>query len=478
MVAQESTQAKTSGRAWLMLVVIFLLSVAVPIIWFSLPPLATTIQGIGAPINGAPRVPAFDEMIANPATKGVLFGNLMSMLSVFALISAICTSPLVKRFGVKVVLVAGGLLVTIGACVSALSGESYNVMLASRCITGLGVGFVAVSSPTAISLWFSDKQRAFAIAIWGTWVPVGMLISTNAIANPMLAGMAPAAQRTEFHNIFWVMAVIALICTILVLVIYRNPKKEEATEVSAEAVPFRKIVPYIKQHQFIMLCIAWLAFNYINYCFTTYNVQFFQDGFGMDRNDASMWGSIASALGICAPIFGFISDRINKNRKFLLISLGMLFLTLTGVFGFRPEIFGLSGTALFWVYMIFQFLGNAILVATVRPYVPLLVGKGGLTAVAFGLSMITFLQYGGQMFTGPVFGGIHDAVVAAGGTTLEGWTQAANMAIIPVGIVAFVCTFFIKPGLIKPETTGSGQPEAGKPANNAPQGTPEVAATE
>lgn len=448
MVAQEASSApKTPSKAWVMLIAVFLLSIAVPIIWFSLPPLATTIQAIPT------GTPAFDAMQQDPGSKSVLFGNLMSILSVFALIAAFLTGPFVKKAGVKTVLITGGALVTIGGALSALSGESYAFMTVARAVTGLGVGFVAVSSPTAISLWFSDKSRAFAIAIWSTWVPIGMLISTNVIVNPMLAA------QINFHSIFWVMTAIALVCTVIVIVVYRNPKKEEETGVSVEAVPFKKILPFIKQHQFIMLAIAWLAFNYINYCFTTYNVQFFQEGFGMNRADASMWGSIASALGILAPIFGAISDRINRNRKYLLIAAGMLFLLLTGVFGFRANFLGLSGMTLFAVYILFQFLGNAILVATVRPYVPLLVGKGGVTAVSFGLSIITMLQYAGQMFTGPVFGGIHDSAVAAGATSLAGWEQAANMGIIPVAIIALICCFFIKPSAAKEEVVKAEAPK-------------------
>jgi hypothetical protein len=131
----------------------------------------------------------------------------------------------------------------------------------------------------------------------------------------------------EFHRIWWVMTGMCGAAALLVILGYRDPQKEEGSEVSTQALSFREIWPVMKQHQLLMVFIAWMAF---------------------------------------------------------------------------------------W------------------------------TAVSFGLSWLTLLQFGIQFFTAPVFGGIQDAAVAAGASSAAAWATAANFSIIPLGIVALICTFFIR----------------------------------
>jgi hypothetical protein len=89
---------------------------------------------------------------------------------------------------------------------------------------------------------------------------------------------------------------------------------------------------------------------------------------------------------------------------------------------------------LFGIYMLVQVLANAILVATCRPMVPILVGRGGVAAVSFGLSFLAFLQYGGQMFM-PLFGSAIDNF---------GYAAATWMVAFPVAALGFVAAFFIR----------------------------------
>jgi MFS family permease len=235
--------------------------------------------------------------------------------------------------------------------------------------------------------------------------------------------------------------------------VYKKPPQGQ-TEISSEAKPFKEVLPLFKQHQIWMVLIAWCAFNYINYSLSTYNAVFFAGGFGpgmFDGRSANMWASIVNSMAVLAPLFGAISDRIKRERKYLLIALGVLFLTMSGIIGYKPVFLGVSGWPLFTIYLLVQFLGNAILVATVRPYIPLLVGRGGVTAISLGLSLITILQYAGQMFS-PLFfgliqsnGGILPRVAGQPIGDLAGWASATWVGLVIPGIAALICCFFIKP---------------------------------
>jgi MFS family permease len=250
-----------------------------------------------------------------------------------------------------------------------------------------------------------------------------------------------------------VASVVVLIALLLIIFMYKNPPKGQ-TEISTEAKPFKEILPLFKQHQVWMTMIPWCAFNYMNYCLNTYNPAFFAGGFGpgmFSGESANMWGSIANATAIIGPLFGFLSDRIHRNNKYLLIALGVLSLTLSGVLGFKTEILGLSGWPLFTIYIITLFIGNAILVAVVRPYIPLLVGRGGVTAISLGLSLITILQYVGQMLSALFFGlitkggGILPRAAGQPIGDLAGWSSATWVGLVIPGAIAFICCFFIKP---------------------------------
>ena len=50
----------------------------------------------------------------------------------------------------------------------------------------------------------------------------------------------------------------------------------------------------------------------------------------------------------------------------------------------------------FGFYLLFHIVGNVLLVGSVRPMVPFLVGRGCQTAVALGLSILTVFQFGGE----------------------------------------------------------------------------------
>jgi len=426
MVANQTAdgipQKSTPQKAWLMLCVVFYLSIITPMLWFSIPPLSGFIFGR---IPGS--VPYDIFATGDPAVMG-RFGLLMSTIAITAMIMAIFVPALTRKFGVKNVLICASALIVLGCAMSALSGTSFTTLFIARLVTGLGVGMTAVSSPTAISLWFPDKTRALAMAIWSTWVPVGMLIVFN--AAPQIA------KAFGIHAVWWSILVLAAIALVLIAAVYRNPVAEEVTEVSTESKSLREVWPFLKSRQLLALAITWLVFNFVNYCFTTYNVEFFQVGWNMSPTMASLIGSIASACGIIAPLFGAIYDRIQRSKKYLMIVMGIIFLTLAACFGFKT-----GGTWIFAMYMLFQILGNAILVATCRPMVPMLVGRGGVTAVSFGLSLITILQYLGQIFVS-VFGSAIDSV---------GYAAASWIVIVPLGVVGILSSFFIKPSVKKAE---------------------------
>ena len=406
-----ATGARTPGFAWAILGIVYLLSVSAAMLWFSAPPMASSI------------IPAYIVALG-PENINSNFGMLMNTVAYGAIVSAIIAIFLQNKIGVKWILVLAGACLTAGAALAASSGTDYGLLNGSRVIAGLGVGFVAVSATTAISMWFNDDKRALAMALWATWVPVSMLIEYNLIV--------PVCAATDFHLTWWVVTVLSAVSLALCLFVYRMPR---GGQISTEQTSLRSGLKYVRKRQVIALCLCFFFYNFVSHGFTTYNPTFFTldaaaGGMGWDAALANLVASVASAAGIIAPVFGAISDRLPFKSKYVLIVIGALGYVLACCFGFKN-----LGLPMFIVYMLCMVVANGIVVACVRPMMPMLVGRGGFTAVTLGLALITRLEFGGQIFTS-YYGMAIDAM---------GFSTASFAVGLPVAALMVIAAVLVKP---------------------------------
>ena len=187
-----------------------------------------------------------------------------------------------------------------------------------------------------------------------------------------------------------------------------------------------------------------MIFNYMNYFFSNYlktwlSMPVEAGGMGWDAGMAGLLGGLICACGVLSPIGGWILDKLAPNTKFITAVIGIIGLTVASAASFVAD------APIFAIYIIFFCIGNMFLNGVCRPLVPTFVFKGGATAVALGLSCLTFCQYLGQIPT----------------TYVYAWGEAAGMALheiamiglVPVGIVGIIISLFIKPS--KPKTVES-----------------------
>ncbi|MDR0515334.1 MAG: MFS transporter [Coriobacteriaceae bacterium] len=464
-MSQDTTKAPGPRYAWAVLGMTFLFSVASAMLWFS----TTAVT---------------DGFIAEyifklgPENIGANIGLLMTDVAIAALIAALFCFFFQDRLGVKAIMVIGSVLVLGGMLTAALSGSDFNLLRASRYIGGLGIGCAATSSTTAISLWFSDKNRALAMAIWAIWVPVAMIINYVVLRPFALAGMVspdeaigsviagnpgligehgpdmaqvmpsaiPLINAPNIHLLYWVGATLAAIAFVLLLLFYRNPAQGHSA-VSIEKTPFKEALRHITKRRVIALLFCMFFFTFVSNCFTTYNVDFFttsvdQGGQGMDQATAGLVAVVASAFGVFAPVFGVISDKMHPNRKYLLLVFSAICYTVAAVFGFKAW-----GLPLLVVYLVFTVLAMASANASIRPALPLFVKQGGISAITLGLAALTFLEFFGQIFT--VFVGMAKdafATVEGGVIVNAGYEQAAWFVALPAAVILIVCAVLTRPG--------------------------------
>jgi MFS family permease len=181
--------------AWVILVVVFLASVAAPLNQAKIPPLMSVI------------------MDAFQLTLGQA-GWLMSVFALTGLLLSLPAGIFLQKFGPKILgLVALGCLV-LGSAMGALS-HNPGLLLFSRVIEGSGMGLIAVIAPAVIAMWFPPEKQGIPMGIWATWVPVGTV---------MVYVLAPVMTATfGWQSVWWFGAIFTLVVLLIYALLMRLP---------------------------------------------------------------------------------------------------------------------------------------------------------------------------------------------------------------------------------------------------------------
>lgn len=442
--AAASAQEKTPSYAWIALVVSLLAAISIVYAWMWLPAITFPVFKGWLGANCA-------SVQADPSQFGLL-SNVMGLVPIAALIMAFPASFVVRKFGPKVGTLVGLGLAVIGSAVCALTvTSSFTTFLVGRFILGLGLAQTIVAGPTCVSIWFPNTTRGRAMAIWSIWAPVG-IFTVNVFGD----GIYHAVGQ-NLVTLLWVWTIVIVIIGILFAVVFRKPRADEASEVSAETKSFREVLPFFKKRQLWCLIFMFAIFNYMNYAFSQYLKTWLQldptaGGLGWDPAMAGLIGGALTACGILAPIGGFILDKLPRNLKYIAVVSGITGLTVCSALAFQ------NNMVVFVFYAIFFCIGNMFLNGCCRPMIPTYVFKGGATAVALGLSFLTFGQYLGQTITSYALEPFN-ASMSAGACD----PMLAFWALVPIGVVGIIASLFMKPS--KQDLAG-GKPQ-GKPAENA-----------
>lgn len=387
--------------AWVILLVVFLASVAAPLNQFKVPPL----------------LPVLMEAFRLDLSQA---GWLMSIFAVTGLILALPAGLILQKLGPKAAgLIALGCLV-IGSAWGALANGA-GLLLASRVLEGAGMGLIAVVGPAAIALWFPPEKRGMALGIWGIWVPVGGVVMYN---------LAPAlGSSVGWRAVWWAGAGFSLVAFILYWLLMRLPppvtgeqRHEQQDSVDDTSLNLRVA---LANRSIWLLALQFACFNIVLLGFATYFPTFLAEVRGYSLAQAAFIASLATfvALG-SAPLSGWLSDRIGSRRLVFTIP----FLVIAGMMVLP---FHLIGWPLYAFMALLGLVSAAIPTATfaAAPEVlrdPRLVGIG-LAVVALGMNL--------GILIGPILIGILVETM--------GWA-AAGYWMVPICILGFVAGWMVK----------------------------------
>ena len=261
--------------AWVILVVVFLASVAAPLNQTKVSPLLSVIK---------------EDLNMSLG----LSGWLNSVFAFTGLILALPTGIFLKRFGPKIMGIIALSCLAVGAILGAVS-NSAGLLIFSRVIEGNGLGLISVVGPAVVAMWFPPEKRGIPMGIWATWFPVGAL--TMYLFAPMMA------ESFGWQFVWWFGAGFAILALVLYIIFMRMPPGMERTaQQKTQSSILSELVSTIKllnNRQIWMLGIGFGLFTLPGMAIGTFYPTFLREVRGYSLSQAS----IISSIGIFVVIF-------------------------------------------------------------------------------------------------------------------------------------------------------------------------------
>jgi len=304
--------AKTPHYAWVILLAVYLASLAAPLNQFKVPPVMPILRGTFALSYGSA-------------------GMLMSIFSIMGFVLAIPAGLILRRFGIKSTGLTAVGAVIIGSGLGALSHSS-GLLFFGRFIEGVGMGLIMVAAPSAIALWFPAEKRGLPMGLWASCVGVGSIVAMN---------LAPALVVSfGWRSVWWAGAGFAFVAFILFSALFRLPRREEMTGAAASQDAQEAPVSLGKamaNRSLWMLSLSFLTFNLVIMALSSFYPDFLNTIRNYTLANASFTTSLMMIIAIVSgPLGGYLSDRLGSRKILIVVPyvlMAALFLfpfTLTG----------------------------------------------------------------------------------------------------------------------------------------------------
>jgi len=247
---------------------------------------------------------------------------------------------IIDRIGTRISVVIFTLLITLGAVITAVTGNIY-VMATGRLVFGLGAESMIVAITTIIARWFKGKELSFAFGLNLTVARLGSFLALN----------SPSWGKSLYEywqSPLWVTVAGGVFALVSILIyygldIYAVKNYEMPKDGEQDKIEFKEIFRFGKSFWFISaLCVTFYS---AMFPFQTFAIKFFQEAHGTTRE---VGGNLSSILTLAAmvftPLFGLLSDKIGKRS--LLMMFGSLliipvYLMMAYKFG-KPDVMGES----------------------------------------------------------------------------------------------------------------------------------------
>ncbi|MFC1962585.1 CynX/NimT family MFS transporter [Chloroflexota bacterium] len=269
-------------RRWFNLAIIYLLMLSFAITIQSLPPVLSLV-------------------ISSESLSHTQAGLLMSLFALSGVVVSIPVGVIADRYGQKKIGAVGVLLILIGVAIFA-SGRSFSILALGRVTSGVGALTLMVLAARVLPQWFVGPERGTAFGIFNTAMPLGLIISFNAL--PFIA------ERFTWQTGIGAAGLVPLV-TLLVFALAFTPAATPGPASQQEG--FR--VAFTQSGISIwILGLTWMCFYSAMLGFFTFTPDLLKSaGFSLTR--AGLVGSMVMwpAL-LISPVVGYLTGRFGHRE--------------------------------------------------------------------------------------------------------------------------------------------------------------------
>lgn len=395
------TAAPTPGYAWIVLLSVYVATLAAPLNQMKVPPVLPILRdAFGLDYSSA--------------------GMLMSIFSIMGFVLAIPAGFILQKIGIKATGLVSVGTVAVGAAMGALS-DSAAILFTGRFVEGAGMGLIMVAAPSAIAVWFPAARRGLPMAIWTSSVGLASIAALN--GAPALAGLY------SWRAVWWTGAAVAAVAFVLFALLFRLPRESEAHEApdapGHASAPPPSLGRAMRNRSLWLVGISFGCFNLAVMAWTTFYPDFLHAERSYSLAGASFITSVMMVIATLSGMLGgHLSDRIGSRKRLIVFPFAFLAL----VFLFPFSVTGWMIPAL----VVFAGLVAGPIAPVSLAAVPEIMGSPRLAGI--GLGVAALCQNLG-MFIGPaLFGRILEVAP---------WTVAGYL-MIPVCALAIVVTAMAK----------------------------------
>lgn len=395
-VEAKKAEINQTGRAWVVAVVAIMASILISV--------------------NSNKLPATVSLVL-PAL-GIDTGSmslLMSLNGYVGFILAFVAASIIMKFGSRKSTLIVLICALVGAVVSAFA-TTYEMLVVGRLIEGVGYSCIGTVIPVLFSEWFPPSKRGVPMGIFSVWVPLGSMFIMGTSGF-----FFNAADPSSYHNVFWFVAALLAVITVVWVVAVRNPSVSYLAQEADPNAPKPKVSEGFKSLSCWVAMVAFAAFSLGTACVMNFETLYMVQTMGLDQGGANGMLNIANIFVVIGGVgVGFVMNAVKGSRGRLLILVAAS--AVLGVcFAFAYTVNG----DLLYPWLILFGLSNGVVPAIFFTMVAEIAPRPELASVS------STLMSCGQCVGGILFGVVGAVVMAAG------WGACTGL-LAGVGIVLFL----------------------------------------
>lgn len=237
-------------------------------------------------------------------------GSFISAFYVGPVLMSLPAGWLADRWGILGTMAVGEALILLGLVAAGWAG-SFPILIALMMLSGVGYGLLNPTSTKAVIAWFPPGQRATAVGLKQTGLPLGGVL--GAILLPL------AALVAGWRNALMLSAGGVALVLVATLIFLRDPPDLPRPSPASSSPSLFSV---LRNRDLWLLASATMIFAATQTVWLSFMVLYLRDVVGLPVVTAAWFLAQAQATGMVGRVaFGLLSDRVFGGRRRIVLFL-------------------------------------------------------------------------------------------------------------------------------------------------------------